>query len=203
MSAIPIRATLSDGHGHSFTATAGQQEASHCYGLDPVQSHGHTGHRRQLYTDGHSNGGRQRRRYQHGFGDGKSVVVSVAAPTVTTPTITSNDLTGPSTVSPGDVLTALAAGNGLSDDHITYVWYSSANGYQTPIQAGGNTYAVQLGDIGKTFEVVATSTNGLGETVAATSAPTSAAFLGIDHWTHSSDGNWQTSLDWDRVCRPH
>ena len=32
---------------------------------------------------------------------------------------------------------ALATGNGLSDDHITYAWYSSANGYRTPIQVGG------------------------------------------------------------------
>jgi hypothetical protein len=87
-----------------------------------------------------------------------------AAPTITTPTITG-------TAQEGATLTA-SASSGQNDNPVTNAWYSSADGYTSPIGTGA-TYLAKEGDEGFTIEVKATATNDNGVTVFATSAATS------------------------------
>ncbi len=86
-----------------------------------------------------------------------------AAPTVTAPVVTG-------IAQEGQTLTA-SASSGQGDNAVTYAWYSSADGYTTPIGTGP-TYLVQEGDENFSIEAKATATNDNGVTVTATSAAT-------------------------------
>jgi hypothetical protein len=88
-----------------------------------------------------------------------------AAPTITTPTITGM-------AQEGQPLTA-SASSGQSDNPVTFAWYSSHDGYISPIGTGA-TYVLQPADDGFQIEVRATATNDNGATASATSAPTAA-----------------------------
>src|SRR4029077_9734347 len=88
-----------------------------------------------------------------------------AAPTVTTPLISG-------TAQESQTLSA-SASSGQSDNGVTYQWFNSADGFTNPIGTG-STYVVQEGDEGAQIEVVATTTNDNGVTIAKTSAATSA-----------------------------
>src|SRR5438067_744093 len=87
------------------------------------------------------------------------------APTVSVPLVSG-------TAREGETLTA-SASSGQSDNAVNYAWYSSADGYTTPI-GSGPSYQVQEGDEGFTIEVRATATNDDGVTASQTSAPTAA-----------------------------
>ena len=105
---------------------------------------------------------------EHNSTSGTSPATSAvldAAPTVTTPLIAG-------TAQEGQTLTASASA-GQSDNGVTYQWFSSADGFTHPIGTGA-TYMVQEGDEGAQIEVVATTTNDNGVTIAKTSAATSA-----------------------------
>src|SRR5207253_2238826 len=88
-----------------------------------------------------------------------------AAPTVSVPLVSG-------TAREGETLTASASAR-QSDEEGGYAWYSSADGYTTPI-GSGSTYLVQEGDEGFTIEVRATATNDNGLTASQTSAATAA-----------------------------
>src|SRR5438105_3470276 len=105
--------------------------------------------------------------------------ISGSAPATTTPprpapppsisyAITTPLITG--TAREGETLTA-SASSGQSDNPISYGWYSSADGYTTPIGTGAS-YVVREADERFTIEVRATATNDNGLTASQTSAAT-------------------------------
>jgi hypothetical protein len=83
-------------------------------------------------------------------------------PTLTTPTITG-------TAQDGSTLTASAVAG--EDEVPTYQWFSSADGYTTPI-GSGSTYTIQDSNEGFSIKVVATVRNETGATISKTSAAT-------------------------------
>src|SRR5207302_306954 len=86
-----------------------------------------------------------------------------AAPIVSVPLVSG-------TAREGETLTA-SASSGQSDNAVGYAWYSSADGYTTPI-GSGSTYLVQEGDEGFTIEVRAPATIDNGLTASHTSDAT-------------------------------
>jgi hypothetical protein len=93
----------------------------------------------------------------------QSLALTVLSFTVTTPTISG-------TAQEGRTLGASVTATGGAT--VTYAWYSSADGYSSPI-GNGATYQVGEGDEGFAIKVKATATSG-ATTASATSAATAA-----------------------------